>query len=139
MFFLDTNVFLYSIGKEHPHKEPCRRLIDAVAEERVEANTSAEVLQEVLHVLNRRGQRKTGARLVYDLLGLFPDVLPVRAIEISAATHILRDHPWLPVRDAVHGATMKIHGLRRIVTADRHFDDVPEIEWIKPGDWETVG
>jgi len=41
----------------------------------------------------------------------------------------------LPVRDAVHAAVMARHGVRLIVTADRHFEGVPGVVRVDPGGW----
>lgn len=56
--FLDTNVFLYAAGADHPLKKPSIRWLEGAAEGRFRAVTSAEVLQEILHVLIRRGRRR---------------------------------------------------------------------------------
>lgn len=39
--FLDSNVFLYAAGREHPLRDVCRRLLDRVAAGEVEAATSS--------------------------------------------------------------------------------------------------
>ena len=31
LIFLDSNIFLYAIGSEHPEKQPCRKLLELVA------------------------------------------------------------------------------------------------------------
>ncbi|MDP7111874.1 MAG: type II toxin-antitoxin system VapC family toxin, partial [Myxococcota bacterium] len=61
--FLDSNVFLYAAGADHPHKVPCVEIVRAVSEGRLKANTSAEVVQEILYVYLRRGLREEAVRL----------------------------------------------------------------------------
>jgi predicted nucleic acid-binding protein len=46
--FLDTNIFMYAAGQEHPLKAPCVGILRRVASEELEAVTSTEVLQEIL-------------------------------------------------------------------------------------------
>lgn len=52
--FLDSNVFLYALGAEHAYREPWRRIVAALADAGSTAETSVEVLQEVVHI-RRRG------------------------------------------------------------------------------------
>jgi predicted nucleic acid-binding protein len=66
MIVLDTVVLVYAKGAEHPRREPCRELVAAIAEERIEATTTGEVIQEFVHRLRqrRRGRihRQPGAQ-----------------------------------------------------------------------------
>jgi predicted nucleic acid-binding protein len=47
---LDTTVLVYAKSGDHPLAASCRRLVAAVADGRVEAATTAEVVQEFVHV-----------------------------------------------------------------------------------------
>lgn len=50
MIFVDTNVFMYAVGRNHPLKEQARAVFErAVDEPGKPLVTSAEVLQELLH------------------------------------------------------------------------------------------
>ena len=130
--FLDTNVFLFAAGREHPLRAGCREVLSRVAEGELEATTSTEVVQEVLHVLCRRGLNDRAVRLAEHILDLFPQILPVRAADMRMACSLLDEVPSISVRDAVHAGTMLANGLDRIVSADVHFDRVPGIERITP-------
>lgn len=134
MTFLDSNVFLYAVGGEHELRSPCRVVLADVGAGRLAAITSSEVVQEVLHVLVRRGRRTEGIRLARHVLSLFPDLLEVGAKEMEGATGLLERHPDLGVRDAVHAATMLEAGITTLVSADRHFDAVEELVRLAPGD-----
>jgi len=52
--FVDTNVFVYAIGADHPYREPCRRVVGLIAASRLLGETSVEVVQEFAHVRGRR-------------------------------------------------------------------------------------
>ena len=41
--FVDTSVVMYAAGGDHPLREPCRRIIDRIADGSIDAVTSAEV------------------------------------------------------------------------------------------------
>jgi len=55
----------------------------------------------------------------------FPDLLPVTRDEVLEACKMIARDPKLPVRDAVHAATMLRNGLRRIISVDLDFDRIP--------------
>lgn len=130
--FLDTNVFLYAAGREHPHREPCRKVLRQVQDGTLVANTSAEVVQELLYVVSRRGRPRDAIALARSVMGLFPELLPVTRADMEAACRLLERHPALPARDAVHVATMQTGGLDLLVSTDAHFDAIAEIRRIDP-------
>jgi len=132
--FLDTNVFLYAAGADHPIRDPCRRVLQRVAEGTLDAVTSSEVVQELLHVLVRRGRRADALRLARDVVALFPDLLPVGREEMEVAADLLERLPQASVRDAVHAATMRTNGVAAIVTVDAHFDAFPGVRRVDPAD-----
>ncbi len=49
MYLIDTNVFMYAVGRPHPLREPARTFFAACNRDRVPLVTSAEVVQELLH------------------------------------------------------------------------------------------
>lgn len=130
--FLDTNVFLYAVGRAHPEREVCARLLQRVAEGSLEAIVNTEVVQEILYVLTRRGQRKAALELARHIEALFPGMLPVTLEDMNEALRLLEAHPGLSVRDSVHAATMLRNGLRMIVSVDPDFDRIPGIHRIDP-------
>ena len=130
--FLDTNIFLYAAGREHPLKVPTANILTRVGDGDLDATTSSEVVQEILYVLARRNLRVEGLRLVVELMDMFSDLLPVTGADMQQACRILEQHPNLPVRDAVHCAVMSTSGINRIITADTHFDDIDGIQRIDP-------
>lgn len=130
--FLDSNVFLYAAGGDHPLRAPCRRILVRLADGTLEATTSTEVVQELIHVLGRRGLRHEALRLATSVLDLVPDMLPVRPEDMRRTLAIMERHPDLPARDALHVATMHGACIGTIVSADRHFDLVEEIRRTDP-------
>lgn len=130
--FLDTNIFLYSAGRPHPERDASVRILERVAEGSLEATTSTEVIQEILYVLIRRGQRQEGLSLAAKITALFPGLLPITRDDISAAVDLLRKYPALPVRDAIHAASMIQSGVKTIVSVDSDFDLISEIRRLEP-------
>lgn len=135
--FLDSNVFLYSVGADHPYRDACQAVLVRFAEGSLAAVTSTEILQEVLHVLRRRARHEDAVRLGRRILQLFPDLLPVTGQAMEHALTLIDRLPTLSTRDAVHVGTMKANELKTIVSADRHFDHVDEIRRVDPMDLVT--
>jgi predicted nucleic acid-binding protein len=133
--FLDTNVFLYAIGAQHPLKAASQRVLERVGDGALDAVTSTEVVQEILHVLSRRGLRETGLKLAQHVIALLDPILPVTQADISIACDLMSRHPGLSTRDAIHAATVLSHGISGIVTSDGHFDEIPEIRRLPLADY----
>ena len=52
MTFVDTNVFMYAVGRAHPLREEARGFFEDRIERDEGLCTSAEVLQELLHAFD---------------------------------------------------------------------------------------
>jgi hypothetical protein len=130
--FLDTNIFLYAAGSDHGEKGACVQILRRVAEGTLEATTNTEVIQEILYVLIRRGRRQQAMALARQVLILCPKLLPVTGADMTEAFRLLGKHHGLAVRDAIHAATMIRNGLATVISADSHFDQIPEIRRLAP-------
>jgi len=69
---------------------------------------------------------------VLDTMKSCADVLPVTGADIAEACSIVGSLAGLPVRDAVHAAVMRRHGIRDIVSVDPDFDRIPGIRRLSP-------
>ena len=132
--FLDTNLFLYAAGAQHPLRSPCQAVLKQLGRGALAGATSTEVVQELMYVLCRRGRQNDALRLARNVLALFPNLLPVTRADMALACNILEQAPGIPARDAVHAATMRNNGLEVIISADRHFDAIGGIRRIDPAD-----
>jgi hypothetical protein len=135
--FLDTNVFIYAAGAEHPMKAPSQEILRRVADHELAAITNAEVVQEILYVLSRRGLHDAASHVARNALSLFPDLLPVTSMDMLVACSLVEKYPGVPTRDAVHAATMLNHGISTVITADGHFDGLVEIRRLNL--YEAIG
>ncbi len=136
--FLDANVFIYAMGADETRRAACANLLLKVARAEIAATTSAEVIQEVLHVVGRRRGGAAAASAAESALGICEEVLPVTADNMRRAAKLLRLHGGLSVRDAVQAAVMRGAGLHRIVSADRGFDDIAGLVRVDPFDSTAV-
>ena len=133
-YFLDTNIFIYAAGREHPLKASCVALLRRVAREELEVVTNAEVLQEILYRYRALGETQRGlhlARLAVDQVG--GDVLPVTLSDMQLAFDLVGRHGTsIKSRDAVHAATLLNNGLTHLISADGHFDAIEGITRVDP-------
>lgn len=130
--FLDANVFLYAAGSDGARAAPCLRILRAVEAGQMDAITSTEVVQEVLHVVARRLGGVAAERAAAAVLDLVPVPVAVDVAVMRVAMELLRNQPQLGARDAVHAATMAQVRCTQIVSADKHFDLVAGLRRIDP-------
>lgn len=130
--FLDANVFLYALGADSPHRTPCRDVLQAVGQGKLDGITSSEVLQEILHVRSRRVNVADASIAVRAAANLVADVIPVTSHDVLEACRLLEAHASLGARDAVHAAVMKNSQVHVLVSVDRDFDVIVDLKRIEP-------
>ena len=121
---------MYLVGAPHPHKADAQRLLERAIAGRERLVSSAEVMQEILHRYVAIARRDAIQPAFEALLGVVDEVFPVQREAVLRARDILLAYPRLSARDALHVATMEAHGIRRILTFDRGFDEFPGLERI---------
>ncbi|HLA15754.1 MAG TPA: type II toxin-antitoxin system VapC family toxin [Candidatus Limnocylindrales bacterium] len=133
MIVLDTNVLVYAVGGPHPLAAPCRALVEAIRDRRIEATTAPEVIQEFVHVAVRRRPRS----VVVALAGAYADLLaPLQPIEephLRRGLRVFLDYPDLDAFDALLAGTVLEEGLDALVSADAHLQVVNGLDVIVPG------
>ena len=130
MILVDSNIPMYLVGADHPHKNDARRLLERLVTERQRLVTDAEVFQEILHRYTAI-DRRDAIQPAFDALRFVVDeVFPVEEVDVIRAKDLLVAHPALSARDALHAAVMERHGIERVLTFDRGFDAVRGVERI---------
>lgn len=130
---IDANVFLYAIGAEHGYRDPCRAIVERLARGELAGEVSVEILQEIVHVRRRRGERDAGERVrEIEAWGILVHAFDVG--DLNTALALLDEQPDLHTRDAIHAATARNRGIELIVSADADFDRLPGLQRIDPGD-----
>jgi predicted nucleic acid-binding protein len=120
VIFVDTTVFMYTVGRPHPLREPAREALREAVRGSLPLATSAEVLQEMLHAYLPVGRLATldaALRLANDLA----EVWPVEREDVTTARALIARHAGLSARDLFHLATCQRHGVTRVLTYDRPF------------------
>ena len=130
--FIDTAVLMYAAGDAHPLREPCTRILDRVARNHLDAVTSVEVVQEIMHRYLALRRTEGAAALAEHTLDLFAPVLPVTHGVMRRVPALISRYPSLGARDAVHVATCLHEGITEIISPDRGFDAVEGLRRIDP-------
>jgi predicted nucleic acid-binding protein len=130
---------MYAAGAEHPLREPCLAILRAIADGELAAITDVEVCQEILHRYTSLGEREQALRVVSLFIKLVPEVLPITKEDLLLSLEMHERYPSLQARDSLHTAVMLNNDIQFIISADRHFDDVDEIERIDPAPARGTG
>jgi hypothetical protein len=127
VIFIDSNIPMYLVGAEHPHKVDARRLLEQLIAKDERLVTDAEVLQEILHRYTAI-DRKDAIQPAFDaIVGIVDEVFPIEAADVEQAKTVLAGSRRLSARDALHIAIMERHGIDRILSFDTGFDTRPGI------------
>lgn len=119
MIFVDSNVFIYAVGRSHPFRDPAQDFFVNARRTRERLVTSAEVLQELLHVyLPVQRMEALDAALDLAVRGM-DEIVPVTADAVQHARQLADEHPALTARDLIHLAVCHIHKIVEIKTFDR--------------------
>jgi predicted nucleic acid-binding protein len=131
VILLDTTVLSYAVGMDHPLREPCRRLLRAHGDGRIEAATTIEVVQEFVHVRARRRSRPDAVALGRRYTTAL-SLLVARADDLDLGLTLFERHPALGAFDAVLAAVALNQRVEALVSADRAFGEVPNLPWVDP-------
>ena len=137
--FLDTAVLMYAAGAEHELRAPSQQIVRQVVAGRLEAAISAEVVQEILHRFVAIRRPQLGAAMARDALDLFDPVLPITHAVMTRMPALTERYPVLSARDLVHVATCFEAGIGTIVSPDRGFDTVADLERIDIREAASLG
>ncbi len=130
MIFVDSNVPMYLVGADHPHKVDAQRLLERCIADGERLVTDAEVLQEILHryaAINRRDAIQPAFQAV---LGIVDEVYPVELRDAERARDVLLASRRLSARDALHLAVIERRGIGRILSFDAGFDGAPGVQRV---------
>jgi predicted nucleic acid-binding protein len=120
MIFVDTNAFMYAVGRQHPLKPEARAFFeDALANPATRLCSSAEVLQELLHAylpVQRIATLDAAWRLAASVLKALWAIDPE---DVRLARDLVESFPSLGARDLLHLACCRRRGVLQIKTFDR--------------------
>ena len=119
MIFVDTNVFMYAVGRDHPLRKEARSFFLESLESGEALVTSTEVLQELLHAYIPVGRIETLDAALSLAQGRMAQLWAVEAEDVLLGRSLLDRYPALGARDLLHLASCKRRKVERIKTFDR--------------------
>ena len=129
---IDSSVPLYALGAESRWREPCRRVLEMIADGTLVGVASTEMIQEVVHHrLRMTSSRAHAAADARDVAALHR-LIPFDETVLRAALDLIEQTDTIRGRDAVHAATAITQGIGVIVSTDPAFDAVPGISRLDP-------
>ncbi len=124
MIFVDTNLFLYAVGRPHPLRDPARDFF-------VEANrngsplcTSVEVLQELVHAYLPAARIETLDSAMALIRRFRVEVWPLEEEDVTLARKLHEQYSGLSPRDLCHLASCRRRGVSQVKTFDQAFHAV---------------
>ena len=118
MIFVDTNVFMYAVGRPHPLSTLAREFFAEAHRNRTPLCISAEVLQELAHAyLPARRQLTFDAAMAF-IVNAEVEVWPLEAADVSMARQLYESFPNLQARDLCYLASCRRRGVSEIKTFD---------------------
>lgn len=131
MNYIDTNIWIYAIIADPKYGVGCKRILEDIENEKINAIISTQVLTEVIGVLYRQYNVKGAINHLDAILSYPIDVELVTPDIIRKASEYARDYNILPY-DAIHIAVCAHRAIKNIVSADKELSKVGFIERIDP-------
>ena len=119
MIFVDTNIFIYAVGRPHPPRGAARDFFAESNRNRAQLCTSAEVLQELVHAYLPAGRLQTLDAAISLVSKAGVEVWPLEGADVSLARRLHEQYPTLQARDLCHLASCRRRGGREIKTYDQ--------------------
>lgn len=116
--FVDANVFIYAVGRPHPHRETAIQLLINSRNAGIELFTSAEVLQELLHAYHPVGRSQTLSDAMALVSRTVTEVWALEREDVLLASRFHEDYPYLSARDLCHLASCRRRGVSDVMTFD---------------------
>ncbi len=121
MIFVDTNVFMYAVGRPHVLQASAQDFFIEANRNGTPLCTSAEVMQELAHVYLPTGRLQTFDATLELLASASVEVWPLEEADVALARQLHEQHPALQARDLCHLASCRRRGVREIKTFDQTF------------------
>lgn len=121
MIFVDSNVFMYVVGRPHPLQGDAQEFLVDADRSNTPLCTSSEVLQELAHVYLSTGRLQAFDATLELIAGAAVEVWPLEEEDVALARRLHEQYPTLQARDLCHPASCRRRGVREIKTFDQLF------------------
>ena len=120
MIFVDSNMFIYAVGRSHPLKIEAQNFFLDSSNKGKRLVTSAEVLQELLHVyLPVKRMETLDAAMELATKGV-DQIIPIDSEAVLHARSLVDNFPGLTARDLLHLSVCQLNKIKDLKTFDRN-------------------
>lgn len=134
---LDTNILAYAIGRDHPLREPCRRLVEEIGSRGVSASTTPDVIQEFVYLRSHRFSRRDAASFGRWYADLLTPLLVVDEQALAAGLALYGKSKRIGPIEAILAAPTLAAEAEAIVSADVGFDEIRGLKRWDPSGREV--
>jgi predicted nucleic acid-binding protein len=127
---LDTTVLVYAVGDRHALREPARAVVEGVEGGSLQATTTTEAIQELVHVRAHRRDRRDAASVGRAFAALLSPLLQPSEDDLVRGLRLFERHEELGACDAVLAAATMAAGAEALVSADRSFEGVRRLPFV---------
>jgi hypothetical protein len=120
MIFVDSNIFIYAVGRPHPLKAEAQSFFIESSKKGKRLVTSAEVLQELLHVYLPVGRLETLDAAIQLAIQGVDQVFPIDSATVLHARNLVNQYPGLTARDLLHLSVCHQNKVKELKTFDRN-------------------
>lgn len=131
-YYLDANIFIYANNPDDPYYRACSGVLKAVALKNKMAVTSTETIQEIIFYSQKFKDVDAGIYIAKEILKIVPRILPVDLKVVHKYITLVGEYPKMDSRDSLHVAVCLSNGITSIISVDKGFDGVKEINRIDP-------
>jgi predicted nucleic acid-binding protein len=132
VILLDSNVLMYAVGGDHPFKPLAAALVSLADTGRF--RVTPRVLEEFGFVYARRGRTRAEAvEFVGEWASSFAPVEYASEEDLAAGFDLWANHSTIDVADGILAAQARRLDAQ-LVSADRGFAEVEELDWIDLAD-----
>ena len=121
MIFVDTNVFMYAVGRPHALQANAQEFFVEANRRGTPLCTSAEVMQELAHAYLSVGRLQAFDATLGLIASAGVEVWPLEEADVALARHLHEQYPVLQARDLCHLSSCRRRGVREIKTFDQTF------------------
>ena len=133
-YYLDANIFIYANNPDDPYYRACSAILKTVALKNRMAVTSTETIQEIIFYSQKFKDVDSGIYMAKEILKIVPRILPVDLKVVHKYLTLVEEYPKMDSRDSLHVAVCLSNGITSIISVDKGFDGVKEINRIDPAD-----
>lgn len=136
MIYLDTNIIIYAIENHPKYGDKCTDILRDIEFGKLKVHCSILVLVEVLNVLTKLNKLLSKENKQLDIRKNIEAILSLPITWLDLDFFIIKRAAEYNYAvsgvDYIHAASMEIHSLKQIISADSELDKIDFIKRIDP-------